>query len=161
MKARSSLFYSSNQDYHPDTIKYDFNLTLNPGDAYKGVAQIAFRLQHANNDLFLDFAGKSISQLIVNGQQIAHQHQNGRITLHKDVLKTGDNQVCVDYENVYDKDGSGCVSFTDVDGKQYLYTQFEPFMGNRVFPMFDQPDLKAKMTLSISCPSSWEAVLSN
>ena len=34
-------------------------------------------------------------------------------------------------------------------------------MGNRVFPMFDQPDLKAKMNLSIGCPSDWEAVLSN
>lgn len=34
-------------------------------------------------------------------------------------------------------------------------------MGNRVFPMFDQPDLKAKMELSIACPSEWEAVLSN
>jgi hypothetical protein len=28
------------------------------------------------------------------------------------------------YRNKYDNDGSGCVSFTDVDGKQYLYTQF-------------------------------------
>ena len=50
-------------------------------------------------------------------------------------------------------DGSGCVSFTDVDKKQYLYTQFEPFMANRVFPMFDQPDLKAKMKLALTYPS--------
>ncbi len=65
------------------------------------------------------------------------------------------------YKNEYDNDGSGCVSFTDVDGKQYLYTQFEPYMANRVFPIFDQPNLKAKMNLSIHCPKEWEAVLSN
>lgn len=53
----------------------------------------------------------------------------------------------INYENNYDSDGSGCVSFIDVDQKQYLYTQFEPFMANRVFPLFDQPDLKAKMKL--------------
>jgi hypothetical protein len=28
------------------------------------------------------------------------------------------------YKNKYNNDGSGCVSFVDVDGKQYLYTQF-------------------------------------
>lgn len=76
-------------------------------------------------------------------------------------LKKGLNNVCIKYENEYDKDGSGCVSFTDVDKKQYLYTQFEPYMGNRVFPMFDQPNLKAKMDLAIACPSEWETVLSN
>lgn len=34
------------------------------------------------------------------------------------------NYVSVSYENEYDKDGNGCVSFIDVDQKQYLYTQF-------------------------------------
>lgn len=58
-------------------------------------------------------------------------------------------------------DGSGCVSFTDVDQKQYLYTQFEPFFANRVFPLFDQPDLKAKMKLAVSYPQSWETAISN
>lgn len=28
------------------------------------------------------------------------------------------------YRNKYDNDGNGCVSFIDVDKKQYIYTQF-------------------------------------
>lgn len=65
------------------------------------------------------------------------------------------------YESNYDNDGSGCVSFVDVDSKQYIYTQFEPYFANRVFPCLDQPDLKAKMRLSVICPSDWKKVLSN
>jgi aminopeptidase N len=28
----------------------------------------------------------------------------------------------------------------------------------RVFPVFDQPDLKAKMSLTIACPRDWKAI---
>ena len=76
-------------------------------------------------------------------------------------LQVGPNKVAVVYRNNYNNDGSGCVSFVDVDDKQYIYTQFEPYYANRVFPCFDQPDLKAKMNLSVISPSQWKKVLSN
>jgi aminopeptidase N len=59
----------------------------------------------------------------------------------------------VNYDNIYNNDGNGCVSFIDVDKKQYLYTQFEPYHANKVFPLFDQPDLKAQMKLNILSPA--------
>lgn len=71
------------------------------------------------------------------------------------------NTVAVSYTNKYDNDGNGCVSFIDVDGKQYIYTQFEPYHANRVFVLFDQPDLKATMELSVVSPMDWGRVLSN
>ena len=163
MASRSKLLYKENGDYDPETIKYNFHILLQPGDKYRGVAQIAMNLQQ-RGDTFLDFQGQDIRNLVVNGKTIENMENiftKGRINLNQNLLVSGVNHICVHYENKYDKDGSGCVSFTDVDGKQYLYTQFEPYMGNRVFPMFDQPDLKAKMNLTISCPASWEAVLSN
>jgi aminopeptidase N len=63
--------------------------------------------------------------------------------------------VIVWYRNQYNNDGNGCISFVDVDEKQYLYTQFEPSFANRAFPIFDQPDLKAKMRLDILSPKNW------
>lgn len=75
-------------------------------------------------------------------------------------LKEGENHVAIQYRNEYDNDGSGCCSFIDVDKKQYLYTQFEPYYANRVFAQFDQPDLKAPMRLNIISPKIWK-VLSN
>lgn len=67
----------------------------------------------------------------------------------------------VHYACEYNNDGSGCVSFVDVDQKQYIYTQFEPYYANRVFPCFDQPDLKAHMRLAVISPPEWKKVLSN
>ena len=75
-------------------------------------------------------------------------------------LKEGENHIAIQYRNLYDNDGSGCCSFIDVDKKQYLYTQFEPYYANRVFAQFDQPDLKAQMRLNIVYPKIWK-VLSN
>ena len=61
--------------------------------------------------------------------------------------------------NQYNNNRVGLHSYTDSsDGNQYLYTQFEAFYCNRVFPVFDQPDLKAKMSLVVTCPSEWKAV---
>lgn len=36
--------------------------------------------------------------------------------------------------------------------KEYLYTNFEPFDAHRLFPCFDQPDIKAKYSLTIRAP---------
>lgn len=102
-----------------------------------------------------------MTRLVVNGQATEIKHEEGFIYLDVSLLKVGHNSVGVHYSSKYNNDGSGCVSFVDVDGKQYIYTQFEPYYANRVFVNFDQPDLKAKMRLSVISPSEWKKVLSN
>lgn len=63
------------------------------------------------------------------------------------------------YLKPYNKNSIGLHTFTDsADQNQYLYSQFEAFHCFRVFPCFDQPDLKAKMTLTTTCPRDWHAV---
>ncbi len=86
---------------------------------------------------------------------------DGFILVEPATLHVGTNVIGVHYENSYNNDGSGCVSFVDSADKQYIYTQFEPYYANRVFACFDQPDLKARMRLSVICPAEWKKVLSN
>jgi len=63
------------------------------------------------------------------------------------------------YMAPYNKNRVGLHTFTDSsDNQQYLYSQFEAFHAFRVFPCFDQPDLKAKMSLIVLCPTEWRAV---
>lgn len=50
---------------------------------------------------------------------------------------------------------------TDSDGKQYVYTTTEPYFGNRVFPMFDQPNLKASYHLIACAPEDWTVISNN
>lgn len=47
------------------------------------------------------------------------------------------------------------------EANQPVYmTQFEPYYAHTVFPMFDQPDLKAQMRLIVICSNKLK-VLSN
>ena len=41
------------------------------------------------------------------------------------------------------------------DGQLYLHTKFQPFDAHRVFPCFDQPDLKGRFTFEVTAPASW------
>lgn len=76
-------------------------------------------------------------------------------------LEKGENKILVQYENIFNTDERGMMNFVDVDGKQYVYSGFEPFYAHRVFALFDQSDLKASMSLSVTCPSSLTRILSN
>lgn len=93
--------------------------------------------------------------------EISAYFRDGKILLQNDLLKVGANKVTVELINNYRNDGYGIHSFTDkVDSHQYLYTQFEPNYCHYVFPSFDQPDIRAKWSLSTLAPKEW-SVISN
>ncbi|GAA1431530.1 aminopeptidase N [Microlunatus lacustris] len=59
----------------------------------------------------------------------------------------------------YSRSGQGLHRFVDpVDERTYLYTQFESSDARRVYGCFEQPDLKARFTISVLAPASWEVV---
>jgi len=140
-------------------IFYDFRL----GAEYSGQVRIEFRLQKTSG-LFLDFAGDKVLSLNINGSDVADietARQGTKILLDAALLTTAQlNIVTVKFHNRYYTDGNGVQTFTDVDGSQYLYTQSEPYWGNRVAPMFDQPDLKAMYRINVAAPADWEVMAS-
>ena len=75
------------------------------------------------------------------------------------MLKAGENIVSLSLWNNYRKDGVGLHSFIDPqDKEQYMYTQFEPENCHWLFPVFEQPDLKAQLTMSCVVPHDWVVV---
>src|SRR5262245_622756 len=58
----------------------------------------------------------------------------------------------------YSNTGEGLHRFTDPeDGEVYLYAQAGPGDAHRIFACFNQPDLKAPITLTASTPTGWIA----
>jgi len=139
---------------------YRLALDITPGSAtYRGDVTIAFDLT-GRGSLFLDYRGKTIERLEANGQVIAAPEWTGyRLTIPGDALREGANELHIVYENDYDHSGDGFHQFTDPeDGEEYLYTNFEPYESHRLFPQFDQPDIKASYSLTVTAPSHWELV---
>ncbi|WP_036327904.1 hypothetical protein, partial [Microbacterium sp. B19] len=65
----------------------------------------------------------------------------------------------VDADCEYTNTGEGLHRFVDpVDGEVYLYTQFEVPDSRRVFTVFEQPDLKAEFTFTVTAPAAWKVV---
>lgn len=74
-------------------------------------------------------------------------------------VQMGWNTVELQYLNQYNTNRVGLHTYTDEGtGEQFLYTQFEAFHCYHVFPVFDQPSLKAKMRLTVLCPEDWLSV---
>ena len=55
--------------------------------------------------------------------------------------------------------GEGLHRFVDpVDNAVYLYSQFETADAKRLYACFDQPDLKATFTFTVTAPADWQVV---
>jgi aminopeptidase N len=44
------------------------------------------------------------------------------------------------------------------DGSEYIYSLFVPSDASTAFPVFDQPDLKARFQLTLNAPGGWKPV---
>ena len=143
-----------------DAVAYDLEFELD-GEAkeYAGRVSTTFELNGADNELTVDFIGGTVASVRVNGRAIDAPYNGYFLTLPGSTLTTGPNTVEIAFSHPYSTDGSGLYRFRDpVDGRDYLYTDFEPYDQNRLFPSFDQPDLKATYTTRVSVPSNWQVV---
>src|SRR6185312_5421090 len=101
----------------------------------------------------------ALSSFKVNGATAAPVSSGDFFALPKDALRAGENVVEVSFTHPYSVDGSGLYRFQDPeDERVYLYSNFEPYAAHRLFPCFDQPDLKATYALSVDAPAAWTVV---
>ena len=107
---------------------------------------------------WIDFIGASVDAVIVNGEERAVDWDGARV--HIDDL-AAHNTVEIRGTGRYSTSGEGLHRFIDpLDGEVYLYTQYEPADCRRVYPCFEQPDLKARWRFAVAAPAGWQ-VLSN
>jgi|GEM_PF-4156975 len=151
-----------------DDLRYQLTFWLEESDnSFKGDALLSFRLRHVDSFVLLDHAQGSIQHLQINEQrmsasQIANMNdKQGHYVLPKSLFKIGDNQIHVTFTQAYSHSAQGLHRFVDpVDKRVYLYSDFEPYDANKMFPCFDQPDLKARFSLRVFAPDSWLVVSS-
>lgn len=138
-------------------VKYNLKFTLTLGEKYSGENTISFTGIRTDKPLRIDYHEGIVHEILLNGKNIDIKNYNSRfILIPKNTIKIGENTLKILFSRNYNNDGSGLHKFTDPeDKKQYLYTDFEPFDANKLFPCFDQPDLKAKYVLEVEAPKNW------
>ncbi|MBN9177196.1 MAG: aminopeptidase N [Microbacterium sp.] len=110
------------------------------------------------SETWIDFLGASVDEVTVNGAPQAVDWDGARVRLTGLVAE---NTVTIRGAGRYSSSGEGLHRFRDpVDDEVYLYTQYEPADSRRVYPVFEQPDLKARWRFTVTAPDGWE-VLSN
>jgi aminopeptidase N len=138
-------------------VTYAIDLDLQAGaKAFRGDVTITF--DSRGGDTFLEWVGGRIDRFEINGVEAEPAWDGARIALSGAALSAR-NEIRISYERSYDHTGEGFHQFVDPeDGAEYLYTQFEPYSAHRLFPCFDQPDLKAVFRVSVTAPEEWEVV---
>ncbi len=129
------------------------------GDTFRSETVVRFR-SSAGAASFIESTTREVHELELNGRRLdpAAVVVDGRILLAD---LEAENELRVVSTREYTNTGEGLHRFVDpVDGETYLYTEFAVAEANRVFAVFDQPDLKAGVRFTITAPAHWH-VLSN
>ena len=109
-------------------------------------------------DTFIDLIAAEVHSVALNGRELdpAEVFADSRIALPG---LEAENTLTIVSDQLYTNTGEGLHRFVDpVDGEVYLYSQFEVPDSRRMFPVFEQPDLKATFAFTITAPSRWHVV---
>jgi len=140
-----------------DVDHYDVSVDLTRGsDTFGTTTTVIFGARGAAT--FIDFSAPHVSAIVLNGASLdpASAFDGHRIAL--DGLAE-QNVLTVEGEGSYSRTGEGLHRFVDpVDDEVYLYSQFESADAKRMFACFDQPDLKATFSFTVTAPSHWKVI---
>ena len=138
--------------------KYTVALTIDgKGETYSCVASINFDAKNGA-ETWLDLISPLVDSVWLNGAElkVSEVFDGTRIKLAN--LKEK-NSVQVKANCSYMNTGEGLHRHIDpVDNEVYIYTQFEVADSRRVFPVFEQPDIKGTLALTVTAPSKWTLI---
>lgn len=138
-------------------VTVDLSGALDPAQTTFG-SQVTVRFTAEDGaETFIDFIHDSISLVELNGDELDVDDivEGSRIRLPE---LEGANELTVVGRALYSRSGEGLHRYVDPqDGNVYTYTQYEPADCRSVFPVFEQPDLKASFTFTVITPPEWIA----
>lgn len=148
---RSALISVDTYDVHVDLT----NAKDPEFESYPTATTVRFSCNTPGAETFIDYIHHSIDSVKLNGVELKLDEvvDGARIRLAN--LKA-ENVLTIHGRSYYSRSGEGLHRYFDPsDGRVYLYTQYEPSDCRRVFPNFEQPDLKAVFNFRITAPKDW------
>jgi aminopeptidase N len=135
------------------SLSYTLSLRIpeSRNDPIAGKLRASFMLTDSGKPLVFDFAQstKALHRVSVNGKLIPGTIVKQHIGIPAKYLRHGKNVVDFTFTA-----GDAPLNRND----DYVYSLFVPARSSQAMPVFDQPNLKAKWTLSLDVPAGWTAV---
>jgi len=136
-------------------------LTLDVAAVDSAVGSVDLRFNRVgNSDVLIDFRGRRLGEVRANGTIVAAGAFNGsHLRIPAGLLRAGENLVSATFVTDIAPTGASIIRARDSsDGNDYLYTLLVPADANQLFPCFDQPDLKVRLSLTLIAPKAWTVV---
>jgi aminopeptidase N len=140
-------------------VRYDLVLDVTGSDSAIGRVAVRFALRRAA-DVILDFRGQLRGVVRANGRAVpAVRHNGAHVRIPASTVHAGNNRIDLEFSTPVAAAGASIIRVRDpVDSATYLYTLLVPADASLLFPCFDQPDLKGRVTLTLTTPFGWTAV---
>ncbi|MEX2663262.1 MAG: M1 family aminopeptidase [Vicinamibacterales bacterium] len=134
-------------------LRYELHFTIPDAQssAVHGRVTLRFDLADPARPLVLDFAAPedAVTAGTLNGRRAKPEHSVDHLVIAPSDLRKGANEITLEFRSA------------DAPlnrNPEFLYALFVPARARQAFPCFDQPDLKARYTLSLDVPTGWEAL---
>jgi aminopeptidase N len=141
-------------------VAYDLSLDLTARDGARGAVVISVERSPAARALVLDFRGTALHAAHVNGDAVEQPAWDGHhVTVPEHLLRQGRNELSFEFTAPIAAAGAAIIAYDDrQDDARYLYTLLVPSDAQLLFPVFDQPDIKARFTWQLTVPDGWRGL---
>jgi len=134
-------------------LRYEFALRVPSklGEPVRGEAHLRFAFRHRGMPLVIDFVNPAerVTAVEMDGSPVVYATTDDHIVIASDQIDDGQRDVTVAFT-------AGDESLNR--NAEFLYTLFVPDRARYALPVFDQPDLKARVHLTLTVPAGWVAV---
>jgi aminopeptidase N len=135
------------------SLKYHakYRIPARRDEPVRGSVAVRFSLRDTDRPIAFDFAQPAdrVGAVRANERAVTPVVANGHIVIPSRALAVGNNLIELDFVA-----GDAALNRND----EFLYSLFVPARASLALPCFDQPDLKARWTFSLTVPADWTAV---
>jgi aminopeptidase N len=133
-------------------LRYDLSLSIPAaiGTPLSGRTTIRLTLKDAAQPLVIDFetSREHVKSVEANGRPAEFTYVNGHIVVPAASLRPGPNVITIAFD-------AGDASLNR--SNDFLYALFVPARARLAVPVFDQPDLKGRWTVTLEHPAKWQS----
>ncbi|WP_412543296.1 aminopeptidase N [Longispora sp. K20-0274] len=138
--------------------QYHIDLDLTRGaEAFGSTTRVLFSAGTPGASTFVEVQPRTLHSATLNGRDLdVASLVDGRLALPD---LAADNELVVVADMAYSHEGQGLHRYVDpADGNVYLYAQSAVDQAPRILACFDQPDLKATYTFTVTAPDDWRVL---